>query len=307
MQESGRRWGDAATAVQKLDAQAVLDQASPTPYHFLTRARGYSKTADIAGIGIAALLEQLPPGEAPRRRRPTRTRASSWSMPSMGLSTETRLWQRCSRSTLRGSRRERPRRRWRSSQRTLPERGASFRTCSSWTSGHSGRHARVRAAVEGDVERLPKVPGSRLVVLTTGGAPTHPAGLIERAKADPRWYVNEVPGPLPWANPDDLAEQRDELTDWEYRRLHLNEWVGAADHLANLDDVRACTPSRLARRSGRRRYVIGVDLGLTNDRAVCAVATSSRSRRTGPATSARTVAAWSFSTEWKCGATGGTP
>jgi hypothetical protein len=32
------------------------------PYHYLTRARGYSKTSVLAGIAIAVMLAQLPPG-----------------------------------------------------------------------------------------------------------------------------------------------------------------------------------------------------------------------------------------------------
>jgi hypothetical protein len=41
--------------------RAVLDPESPTPYHFLTRSRGGSKTADLAGMATAAMLTQLPP------------------------------------------------------------------------------------------------------------------------------------------------------------------------------------------------------------------------------------------------------
>jgi phage terminase large subunit-like protein len=59
--EDGRRWGEAATTFQKQDAVAVLDEASPTPNHFLTRPRGDSKTTDLAGMNIAAALAQAPP------------------------------------------------------------------------------------------------------------------------------------------------------------------------------------------------------------------------------------------------------
>jgi hypothetical protein len=40
----------------------VLDTESPTPYHYLTRSRGGSKTNDLGGMAIAALLAQLPHG-----------------------------------------------------------------------------------------------------------------------------------------------------------------------------------------------------------------------------------------------------
>jgi hypothetical protein len=57
--EDGRRWGEAASPWQWEDARAVLDLDGPRR-HFLTRPRGGSKTTDLSGIAIAALLEQLP-------------------------------------------------------------------------------------------------------------------------------------------------------------------------------------------------------------------------------------------------------
>jgi hypothetical protein len=59
--EDGRRWGEAAVDVQWEDARAVLNQSSSTPYHWLGRARGYSKTSDLGGMGIGVLLAQAPP------------------------------------------------------------------------------------------------------------------------------------------------------------------------------------------------------------------------------------------------------
>ena len=56
--EDGRRWGDAAVAEQWDDARAVLNPAGE-PYHFLTRARGFAKTSDLAGIAVAAMLAHL--------------------------------------------------------------------------------------------------------------------------------------------------------------------------------------------------------------------------------------------------------
>ena len=76
-----------------------------------------------------------------------------------------------------------------------------------------------------------KVPGSRLVILTTAGDPAHPAAaVLKRAKLQPdRWRVSEVPGPVPWISSADLAEQKAELPEWDYRRLHLNQWVEPED------------------------------------------------------------------------------
>ncbi len=57
--DDGRRWGDAAEPWQWADARAVLE--GPQRLAYITRPRGASKTTDLAGIGIAALVEQLPP------------------------------------------------------------------------------------------------------------------------------------------------------------------------------------------------------------------------------------------------------
>ena len=59
--EDGRRWGDAALDFQWSDARATLDQDA-LPYQFLTRGRGGSKTADLAGLSVAAMLTQAPVG-----------------------------------------------------------------------------------------------------------------------------------------------------------------------------------------------------------------------------------------------------
>lgn len=60
--EDGARWGEVAHDVQWEDAHAILDQGSATPLHFLTRARGFSKTTDLAALCLAIMTTQLPPG-----------------------------------------------------------------------------------------------------------------------------------------------------------------------------------------------------------------------------------------------------
>ena len=54
--EDGRRWGEVAEPFQWQDARAILDPDTTTPYSFLTRSRGASKTADLAGVAVAAML-----------------------------------------------------------------------------------------------------------------------------------------------------------------------------------------------------------------------------------------------------------
>src|SRR5947207_159316 len=53
--EDGRLWVDAAADFQVQDLEAILD--GPLPYHYITRARGSSKTSDLAACAIALLLD----------------------------------------------------------------------------------------------------------------------------------------------------------------------------------------------------------------------------------------------------------
>jgi hypothetical protein len=60
--EDGRRWGAVATDLQRADARAILESSSATPYHWIGRSRGYSKTSDLGGIALIKLIAQAPAG-----------------------------------------------------------------------------------------------------------------------------------------------------------------------------------------------------------------------------------------------------
>lgn len=131
-----------------------------------------------------------------------------------------------------------------------------------------------RALWKAIVSALPKVPTSRLVVLSMGGDPASPAfKVLERARVSSSWRTSEVPGPCPWWSPEDVADVRADLdTDTDYERLILNRWVEGAGRLTTLDDVRACVRDEgpLPFERGRK-YVMSLDIGLVNDRTALAV------------------------------------
>jgi phage FluMu gp28-like protein len=61
------------------------------------------------------------------------------------------------------------------------------------------------------------------------------------------------------------------LPEWEYRRLHLGEWVESED-LTNVADLAACVTLDGPREYVRgHRYALGLDVGLKADRTVLAV------------------------------------
>jgi len=59
--ENGRRWGEQAKGFQWTDAAEILNEGSLTPYSFLTRPRGGSKTTDLAAIALTVMIAQAPP------------------------------------------------------------------------------------------------------------------------------------------------------------------------------------------------------------------------------------------------------
>ncbi|MGD0166862.1 MAG: terminase large subunit, partial [Gaiellaceae bacterium] len=272
--EDGRRWGDAATPWQVADAHAVLDLAGPR-FHYLTRPRGASKTTDLSAVAIAALVTQLPARSRSYAAAADRDQAAllldeieGFASRADGLSGALRIdaWKV-----------------------TALHSGATLEMLAADEASWWGLRPHLlivdefagwkttpgpRRLWRSLFSALPKVPDSRLAILTTAGDPAHPAyALLKRAKATPdRWRVSEVPGPCPWIAEDDLIEQAAELPDWEYRRLHLNEWTESEDRLTSMSDLGACVTLDGPRPWAKeRRYAVSLDVGLKNDRTVLAV------------------------------------
>jgi phage terminase large subunit-like protein len=272
--EDGRRWGEAAYPWQWEDARAILDPDGPTPYHYLTRPRGASKTGDLAGVCIAALLEQLDASDrafavaADRDQGRLIVDAMAGYVsrtPEIAAALRVDVWRVTANRT--GAMLD-----------VLAADGPSawglkpalvvVDELSQWSATPGPRQ--VWEAVH---SAMPKVPGSRLVVLTSAGDPVHWSHrVLEHARSQDRWRVHEVPGPCPWIPEEALAEQRALLPESSYRRLHLNQWTAAEDRLVSVDDLRACVTLEgpLGPRPGLV-YVIGCDLGLKVDRTAAAV------------------------------------
>jgi len=271
--EDGRRWGDAATPWQWDDARAVLDLDGPRR-HFLTRPRGGSKTTDLGGIAMAALLAQVPRLSESQAYAADRDQAARLLKAVRGLLDRT--------PEIGGALRVDAYR------VTNPRTGASVAIeASDDASAWGGKPpltivdefaqwpttAGPRRLWDAIFSALVKDPASRLAILTSAGDPAHWSfKVLAKAQMSERWRVNEVPGPVPWLDADDLDEQRAMLTESRYAQLHLNRWTESEDRLTSIDDLRACVTldGPLASRAGVR-YVAGVDLGLKSDRTVAAV------------------------------------
>jgi phage terminase large subunit-like protein len=273
--EDGRRWGDAAAGFQWDDAGAILDEESATPYSFLTRSRGGSKTADLGGMAVSMMLAQLPAGSrlfavaadydqgrllvesvdgfarrTPELRGSLEVNAYRVSAPRSGTVLE-----------------------------VLPADGPGAwglrpafvvaDELAQWPSTSGART--IWEAVSSAVA---KQSGCRLVVLTTAGDPAHwSRKVLDHALGDELWRVNEVVGPAPWLDPVKVAEQRRRLPESVYQRLFENRWVSGEDRLVSAEDLRACVTLDGPQEPRRGvRYVIGLDVGLKRDSTVACVA-----------------------------------
>jgi phage terminase large subunit-like protein len=272
--EDSRMWGEAARPEQWHDATAVLDATSTTPYHFLTRARGWSKTTDLAAIMIAVMLTQLPVGSRAYAVAADRGQGALLLAAISGFVARTPLLRDAFRVD--------------TYKVTALASGVTVAVLAADASGTWGLlphfiivdelaqwpdTLRAREVWEALSTALTKTPGARLVALTSAGDPAHWSyPILQHAYADPLWHVHEIPGPPPWIDPDRLAEQRRRLPQPAYARLYDNEWTASTDRLTNLDDLHACvTLAGSLAPDSHTEYVVGVDLGVKRDTAVMAI------------------------------------
>ena len=270
--DDGQAWGDAAYGFQWEDAKAILTEPDP-PYHFLTRARGASKTTDLAGAAIAMLLT-LPDRArlywlaADRDQGAIAVDAIGGFVnrtPMLQGALDVQTWRvrfTPTDSTLDVLAADAP------SAWGLRSQAVFVDEIAQWATTPAPQ--RLWEAVSSSVA---KTHDARMAVLTTAGDPAHWSHkVLQHAEGDPLWRVHQVTGPAPWMDPNRLEEQRRRLLESSYRRLFLNEWTEPEDRLTTVSDLDACVTLEgpKAPQPGTR-YVIGLDLGLKADRTAAVV------------------------------------
>ena len=271
--ESGARWGEVASDHQRADAVAVLT-GEDRRRHWLGRSRGYSKTTDVAGMSVVALLEQLPSGAAGFAVAADKDQARLIVDAIRGFVART--------PELRGAfvvdayKVAAPRRS--TALEVLAADGASaWGLLPAWLVIDElcqwPATANARTVYEALTTGLVKVKGSRSVVMTTAGDPGHWSRKVyEQALKSKLWRVSEVHGPSPWQDPVELEEERARLTESSWLRLFENRWASPEDRLTTLDSLRACVSLDGPQDPvAGHRYAIGLDVGLVNDATVAAV------------------------------------
>jgi hypothetical protein len=276
--EDGRRWGESAAEFQWEDARAVLDREG-RPNHFLTRARGGSKTSDLAGMAIAVGLTQSPPHTRMYGLAAARDQAALLLDSVAGFYSRTPELQ----GTL-----------------TVREHKVYFHATNSMLHILPADQATLwglrpyfvivdeigqwhttpppQRCYEAVSTAAAKMADSRMVLLTTASDPAHwSARVIQAARDDELWRVHEVHGPPPWMNEQRLEGERRRLPESSFRRLFLNEWAAGEDRLATEEDLIAAIRLDGYQEPERgKRYVIGLDVGLTADATVACVCHAER-------------------------------
>ncbi len=268
-----RRWIDAAYDFQIEDAREVLE--GDRPYNYLTRARGTSKTTDLAGAAVSELLT-VPDGDRLHWLAADRDQGGlaidaiagfAMRTPAIGARLDVqsrRVVVPDTGVTLEVLAADAP------SAWGLLSRRIYVDELANWTDGPASRRLWEAAS-----SAVAKRDDARLAVLTTASTPDHFAyGVLKHAMDSPLWRVSEREGPSPWMAEDRLAEQRARLPEAVFAQLFLNRWTqadGAFLDPAMLDLAFALEGPSATARKGRRGYVAGLDLGSRNDRTAFAI------------------------------------
>jgi hypothetical protein len=272
--EDGRRWGETAAPFQWDDARAILDIGNPVRQTWIELPRGARKTTDLAGIQLAALYAQAPAMARLYVGASDEEQAQELIDAALGLIERTPELVGVFRPG--------------ELEITNSDNGASVRALAADASA-MGKRAWMITLDE--VANWPetrkarrfwgvltsgnrKIAACRTVVITNSGDPQHWAWKRrEVARTSQYWRFYSVPGPLPWLSSADLAMLIENAETYsEYERLHLNKWSTSEDRLASREDLAACTvlPGPLPAVPGLE-YVIGLDIGIVNDRTVMTV------------------------------------
>ena len=272
--ESGRTWDATAEDYQRTNARAILDLDDGVRQTWIELPRGARKTTDLAGILLCILLFQAPEMARIYVGASDEDQAAELIDAAEGLIARTPQYRGLFKVS--------------GLEIEVVASGASVRALAG---DLSAMGKRAYLLVLDEVANWPqtkrakkfwtvltsgnrKIDECRTVVITNSGEPdTWQWKRREVARTSPHWRFHSTPGPLPWLTPADLESLRENaVTESEFARLHLNRWVVSEDRLAAPADLAACVhhAGPLPAVTGHR-YVIALDLGLTNDASVVAV------------------------------------
>ena len=272
--DTGEMWGAVAHPFQRADVSAVLDTTGPRR-HWLMRGRGMSKTYDVAALALALLLTEAPAHShsyvfaVDTDQAALTMEAIATIVAATGLGGHVQVDKYAVTN-----------KRTKATLTVEASDGASALGLRPWfvivdelaAWPNTDNHRKLWAAIVG---AIPKVPGSRLVVISTAGSPV---GLGKRtwgaAEKSPQWHSSRNPGPSPWWTVEDVEATRSDLLPSEWLRFIECLWAEGEDTLTTPEDVMACTrpdPLVLPPRRGLT-YVASLDVGSRRDLTALTVA-----------------------------------
>lgn len=114
-----------------------------------------------------------------------------------------------------------------------------------------------------------------VVIANAGFADSWQWGVREAARLEDGWYFSRLDGPVAsWMSAKTLEEQRRMLPGKAFNRLWLNEWSSAGGDALTPEIIAAAFPPEARPMSGMEEgftFVAGLDLGLTRDNAALVV------------------------------------
>ena len=301
--EDGREWGEAASDFQLEDARAIFSDEPPHK-HFLTRPRGGSKTTDLAGVAIAWLVAEAPPfangaviannakqagylmDAAAAFQANTPELGDAIVVENLKIVGPNGAWVEVLSQSASGA--------WGMRQTHLL---VCDEFCQ-WDETPGAR--RVWTAIRSTV---PKVKGCKLVILSSAGEPSHWSytEVYEKNIGRPDWHFHAVPGLVPWMEEAEIESARYDLTPSQFQRLMMNEWSQDEDSAIFEEDYEAAArkahfhASTQGLRYGKygsgyslglpqpgQRYIFTVDVGISQDAAVIAIAHKEPLKEGGP-------------------------
>lgn len=269
----GRRFGDVMADFQRDDFTAL--DSRQRQHAYLERGRGGSKTFDVAAEAVAELFLG-PPGGRLYAAAVDRDQAAllheaaeGWirRTPLLAASVEVEKWRIIVPATdtiLTVLAADAP-----SAWGLAP----TWFACDEFANWPEGYGEEMWQALW---TALPKRRGRCVVITTPGWDRTSLCWRVrEMALRSQDWHVSAQAGPAPWLDAAWLAQMRESLPGHVYARLFECRWVegaGAFLTVAEVDRIFDPGLRPAAQAVAGASHVIGLDLGLTHDRSVAAVA-----------------------------------
>jgi len=274
----GRSFGDAMADYQRADFEQLF-APDAAPNVWISRPRGGSKTTDIAAMAVADLLS------APDR---SRLYAVAGDQDQAGLLLDAVATWLANSPDLEGSltiQRDRV---------SNPLTGSVLIVLSSdaptalgltpWRIFLDEIAAWPTGAMFGSMfSASHKLPGCRVIAMTTAGSPTSWAyELWKNVKQSARWLVLERRELAPWSDTEQVEEARRLLPSGVFARYYDNAWTAADEAPFTLEQIERATDygrEPATGGDGNHLHFVGVDLGLVNDATVISVVRQDRDRR----------------------------